>query len=88
MIKFGMCNGDQEKKRKGGARDESEVNIDFSRIELLESIIVKDKEFGVHFNHSFSYRFKCHKSQPILWRGIKKVIRKYIDGWQQKLPFI
>lgn len=61
-----------KKKRKGGARDESEVNIDFSRIELLESIIVKDKEFGVHFNHSFSYRFKCHKSQPILWRGIKK----------------
>ena len=45
-----------KKKRKGGARDESEVNIDFSRIELLESIIVKDKEFGVHFNHSFSYR--------------------------------
>lgn len=25
-----------KKKRKGGARDESEVNIDFSRIELLE----------------------------------------------------
>lgn len=77
-----------KKKRKGGARDESEVNIGFSRIELLESIIAKDKELGGHFNHSFSYRFKCHKSQPILWRGIKKVIRKYIDGWQQKLPFI
>lgn len=75
-----------KKKRRGGARDESEVNINFSRIKLLESIIAKDKELGVHFDHSFTYRSKHHKSHPVSWRGIKRVIRKYIDGWQQELP--
>ena len=78
--------GKSKEKRRGGARDDSEVYISYSRRELMKLIADTDSRLGVGFNHNFPYHFKKHKSIPKLWQAYKRTIRKYIDGRQLELP--
>ena len=78
--------GEEKEKRRGGARDDSEVYISYSREQLVALIIDTDQRLGVIFDHDFKYRFKKHRSLPQMWRAFKRIIREHIDGWQQELP--
>lgn len=77
---------EQKEKRRGGARDDSEIYISYTRDRLLRMIVCREAKMGVIYPHDFVYRFKGQKSLPFLWRKIKKIIRTHIDGWQQELP--
>lgn len=77
---------EKKEKRRGGARDDSEVYISYSRQQLLDLIIRQEDRIGISYCHNFSYEFKSHQSIPILWHKIYKRIRKHIDSWQQELP--
>lgn len=76
----------QKQKRRGGARDDSFLLIGFSRLQLLKYYIELEKILGISFDHT-TYSAK-NTSSPLLWRKVKKEIRKNIDGWQQELPFL
>ena len=76
----------RKNERRGGARDDSEIYISYSRNRLLEMIICREAGMGVSYRHDFVCRFKAHKSLPFLWRKFKRNIREHIDGWQQELP--
>ena len=76
----------RKNERRGGARDDSEIYISYSRNRLLEMIICREARMGVSYRHDFVYRFKAHESLPFLWRKFKRNIREHIDGWQQELP--
>lgn len=76
-------------ERAGGARDESEVYISYTRAELIAMFVRIERKYGVHFAHDFHYTFKEYRKPnplPMLWRKIKREIRKHIDAWQQELP--
>ena len=76
-------------ERAGGARDESEVYIGYTADELVQMFIRIERKYGVHFAHDFPYTFKDLRKPsplPVLWRKIKKQIRKFIDGEQLTLP--
>lgn len=75
-------------KRDGGARDESELYIQYDRARLIQMFVRIERKYGVHFAHDFPYTFEGGKHNPLprLWRRIKQKIRKHIDAWQQELP--
>lgn len=81
----------RKEKRRGGARDESEIYIGYNRDALLQMIIRIEKKYGITFAHDFEYtpapaESKSSLRLPFLWRTMKKAIRKHLDGWQQELP--
>ena len=47
-----------KEKRRGGQRDDSEVNISYSRGRLMQLIVDTDRKLGVKYDHDFKYHFK------------------------------
>ncbi len=75
-----------KEKRRGGARDDTEIYIGHTREELLGMIMAIERKYGVRHNHAFSYKFRPSRPPFFDWRKYKKKIRKTIDAWQMELP--
>jgi hypothetical protein len=82
--------GERKEKRRGGARDESIIYINFTRASLAKLITDTGNRLGVSYPSSNSQSvlipFVRVNALPILWRAVKRKIREHIDGWQQELP--
>ena len=52
---------EQKEKRQGGARDDSEIYISYTRDRLLRMIVCREAKMGVIYAHDFVYRFKGAK---------------------------
>lgn len=80
---------EQKEKRRGGARDESIIYINFTRADLAKLLMDTGERLGVSYPPVSRYVFKAiaqYGMCPILWRKVKRKIREHIDGWQQELP--
>lgn len=76
-------------ERAGGARDESEVYIGYTAEELMRMFVRMERKYGIRFAHDFSYTFNNVNTPnplPVLWRKVKRQIRKFIDAEQLTLP--
>lgn len=94
----------RKEKRRGGARDDSIIYINYTTAQLMQLFRRIERKYGIHYEHNPAldtyrpWREDVPYSQwarnergtlqavPRLWRKVKRIIRKHLDGWQQELP--
>jgi hypothetical protein len=80
---------EQKEKRRGGARDESIIYINFTRASLTKLNTDTEKRLGISYPSNSQPTLISSvrvSALPVLWRAVKRKIREHIDGWQQELP--